>query len=87
MRSLYRRAVKIKLVAESQAAEAHGWATSVSDAGEVQRHYFTVDQPRFITRLRQVGVQTLKLQFERLKIHPESITIKYPHNTFTSKLN
>lgn len=83
MRSLYRRAIKIQIVDESKKEEAHGWATSVSDVGEVQKHYFTVDQPRFIARIRKVGVHTLKTQFERLQIHPASITIKYPHNTFT----
>lgn len=82
MRSPYRRRVKITFLSESEKEAAHGWATTTKDGAEV-KHYFKVDQPRFITTIDNAGVSTICLQFERNGVFPEKLTVVHPHNTFT----
>lgn len=82
MRSPYRRRVKITFLSESEKGEAHGWATT-TEKGEEVKHYFRVDQPRFITTIDNHGVNTICLQFERNGVFPEKLTVVHPHNTFT----
>jgi hypothetical protein len=85
MRSLYRRHIKISLLEASQAERAHGWASTEDGTGTEVRHYFVCDQERFLHHLKQPGIASLRLQLEKLGVHPKSITIKRAYNTLTYK--
>lgn len=85
MRSLYRRHIKISLLEASQSERAHGWASTEDASGNEIRHYFVCDQERFLHHLKQPGIASLRLQLEKLGIHPKSITIKRAYNTLTYK--